>query len=645
MCALLASGPRAPASARDAGLPDPSRELELIESTESRDDPLSLDEITGSGLDRAAAMLPKQTRPVSLPTAQLGSVLSAIDGVRETAHTLAVRLEQGLAHVQATMRFSSRAKHAAALAYRFSLPDGAVVHRVALCRGGACTDASPGGGVAARDDRMQLNATPITDARGHALSLMLSPIAPGATLELHIALVAPAPLHGGRVRFRLPPRGEDPRIATTEVRVSSTSLVALSPGSALESDPAFPLSITAQSAEGAGPFRTSTRAPCGRGTCLRQVESVGLVQPRVRETWLWIDASPSMEGPARGRADAVLTALLSILPEETPLEVFAFAARGIALGAHRAGDVPLDVLAEATMQQLGSATHPSSLVALTRPDVVRAHPRIVLITDGQLDTVEREQDALRTLRARSESLWLAHVGDTAPRLTDPFDAGHRVLSLAALADDAMHTGDLAALSDALRVLSMPARAGVSPGEQRVREERPRRPFSPSAGAHWLTFWMTRDQPLVDWSIGAPASPGTIAAPPFSSSPEPARKPDTGMPKESVLAMLRTQLVPAARACLQTDRRGRADYAVELTFHALFAAREVFDARIEGAIPRALSACLTEILPRLSVPAFTGRIRVHYPIHTEREATAPVIELEPELARELDRAFSPGRALP
>ena len=154
LCVLFGSSPCAQARPPDAGLPDPSRELELIERTESSGDPLSLDEITGSELDRAAAALPKQTKPVSLPTAQIGAVLTAIDGVREAAHTLAVRLEDGLAHVQATIRFASRAKYPAALAYRLALPDGAVVHRVALCRGSSCIDASPPGVTPARDARV-----------------------------------------------------------------------------------------------------------------------------------------------------------------------------------------------------------------------------------------------------------------------------------------------------------------------------------------------------------------------------------------------------------------------------------------------------------------------------------------------------------
>jgi hypothetical protein len=113
-----------------------------------------------------------------------------------------------------------------------------------------------------------------------------------------------------------------------------------------------------------------------------------------------------------------------------------------------------------------------------------------------------------------------------------------------------------------------------------------------------------------------------------------------MPKQSVLSMLRDQLVPQARGCLRTDRKGRADYAVNLTFHALFAEREAYDVRIDGKIPEPLRQCLAVVVQDLRIPAFSGRIRVRYPIHTEREPESPVIELEPEAAEQVERVIRP-----
>jgi hypothetical protein len=83
--------------------------------------------------------------------------------------------------------------------------------------------------------------------------------------------------------------------------------------------------------------------------------------------------------------------------------------------------------------------------------------------------------------------------------------------------------------------------------------------------------------------------------------------------------------------------------VQVTFHALFAQREIADVRIEGAIDERLRQCLEGVLGELRVPVFTGRIRVRYPIPTEREPDPPVIALEPDLAEQVERVIrAPGR---
>jgi hypothetical protein len=66
-----------------------------------------------------------------------------------------------------------------------------------------------------------------------------------------------------------------------------------------------------------------------------------------------------------------------------------------------------------------------------------------------------------------------------------------------------------------------------------------------------------------------------------------------------------------------------------------ARREVIDATIAGEVPATLAHCLLSVLDTLSLPWFSGRLRVRYPVHTEREAEPPSIELEPEAARAVD----------
>ncbi len=108
-----------------------------------------------------------------------------------------------------------------------------------------------------------------------------------------------------------------------------------------------------------------------------------------------------------------------------------------------------------------------------------------------------------------------------------------------------------------------------------------------------------------------------------------------MPSRSVLSILRTRLVPAARRCLRADRRGRANYSVQATYELLLADREVASSRVTGEIPDALRSCLEDTVHELEVPRFDGRVRVRYPIYTEVASPPPVIELVPDVAGTID----------
>jgi hypothetical protein len=253
-------------------------------------------------------------------------------------------------------------------------------------------------------------------------------------------------------------------------------------------------------------------------------------------------------------------------------------------------------------------------------------PRVLLLSDGKLD--RHTLSALSTFVRRGVELWLIALTPVTSELAAHFSG---VVDAAA--------SDGPALDERLRAaLSARAPSGVPAGEQRVHESGPKKPHLPRAGEDWLSFWLARRaSPAFSTHTNAP--PGYVSAPAFEALPPKPAEPETGMPKESVLSMLRTQLIPEARACLRTDRKGRADYAVNLTFHALFADREAYDVQIEGRIPDALQRCLGDVVGRLRIPAFSGRIRVRYPIHTEREPEAPVIELEGEALEQVNRVIA------
>jgi hypothetical protein len=650
------------ARARAQPRPDTSQELRLFESTERGLDPLGLDDSTGKGLDEAArrvAAARARPAPAPLPTPSRGEVLSSIEGVAESAHEVALELAQGLAFVRVRMRFESRAKQPAELAYRLPLPPDAALSALRACQASRCVDAQALAPVAAsgatsaahagaprRDAAAsgsagstsqaggpELSATRIVDARGSALALRAASVAKDSPLTLELEYVASAELRGGVARFRLPARGYDPRAAPARIAVSAPGLTRLEPAPELTLDPWLPLAVRAELAQRPGHVALETRARCGGGACARSFEATAPAPPSARETWLLLDASPSMEGPARNRADLALTALLAGLPDATPLRAFAFAARCQELGRYPAAAAPLAALSDALDAKLGAASRPGALLELARRDLERARPRLVVVSDAKLDAAALRE--LRLLRERGAELWLIDVGGARPEVARVFEG---VVALGREADHGLGSGDLAPLEEAVRALLGPrAESGRHRGEQRVLERAPRAPYLPRAGEPWLSFWLARSTPLAFRSPTGAAT-GFIATLPYESPPARAAAPDTGMPKQSVLSMLRDQLVPQARACLRTDRKGRADYAVNLTFQALFAEREAYDVRIEGKIPDPLRQCLASVVQELRIPSFSGRIRVRYPIHTEREPESPVIELEPEAAEQIDRVI-------
>ncbi len=663
LCWLLAGPALGQADAHPPPLPpariDDSTDLRVIESTEQGEDPLGIDVATGSGLEEAAKQV--NAPAVPLPSAQQGASLSAISQVREESHAVQVELAQGLAQVRTRIGLVSAAKHRAEVSYRLALPRGAVVVALSACRSEkACLKAAPSEAPSAEEytrwkaqagsDAVRaqpapgeaLLAEPLRQARGDALALRYASLGPGERVSLEVRYVVEAKLSGGQVFLSLPARGEDPNLAQfAHFELLTPGLMRELPD-AFEHDATRPLMIRASLAPAQAARDSVSQARCGAQPCSRRHSAAGPRAYAVRPSWLWIDASPSMEGPARGRVDAVLAALLSALPEETPVRAHAFAARTQALGEFQAGTAKLSQLSDATLLDLDASTQPSHLVAETETLVAREKPRIFLITDGAIDPAATERRALARLEERGAELWILSVGSRAPAAFLPTA---RTLRVAELADKVLRQGDLSELRAALNAaLAPPVRGdGLRAGEQLVRELPPGRGYPLRADSHWLAFWLARNAKDPSWlalSGAPPASEPILPALPYlaAAATEPAFPELTGMPAESVLEMLRTQLVPKARACLRQDRRGRADYAVSLTFSAHFQAREVSEMRVEGNIPEALRTCLSELLPRLRVPAFSGGVRIRYPIHTDRAPVPPVIELTPELRESVQRVI-------
>jgi len=630
-----------------APTPDDTQELRIIERTEQGEDPLGIDRATGSELDEAALLLPRAA-PVPPPSAVSGAVLSSLSQVRETNHRVLVKFEQGLAFVQVNLGFESRASFAAEIAYRLAVPEGAVPFAATLCaaQGGPCVSAGPSESESAADAGRSsaslpswFDLAPIHDRTGAALALKFGPIQPAQRLELELQYVVAAPLRGGHVQLHLPARGEDPKIAPkAKIRLRAPGFLPFEVPDEFDWEASLPLDLRAEWPEGAPGPVVDVRVRCGAGWCSRRHQLAGATPTAVRPTWLWIDASPSMEGPARGRVDVTLAALLARLPGQTPLRAHAFAARAEPLGEFSAEAAPLLALSDATMLDLDAGTRPSSVFALSRDELIKQRPRILILSDGLLERSAEERRAWQRAQEHGAELWLLAVGDRPP---EPPTRDAQVTWLADEADRALKQGDFSALSDALgAAMSEQLLPGLRAGEQRVEEHRPDKPYRLEPRGPWLSYWMAREEAPLHLRLGANRPyTSVVAAIPFTDAPAPAPFAYTAMPAESVLEMLRTQLVPKARACLRSDRRGRGDYAVALSFRAFFSHREVSEASIEGDVPEPLRECLMALLPKLRVPAFSGGVRVRYPIHTDREAGTPVIELTPEISESVRRVLT------
>ncbi len=637
--------------------PQDGAELRLIESTERDLDPLGLDGDTGADLEAAARALKNPAVPD--PVARFGDVLTAVDGVFESAHRVRIRLDAGLAFIEETVELRNRTPRPAEVAYRLRVPADSVPWAFSVCVEASCRDA-----VRATPQQLAHEAArpataasiPATEAptgrlsvvrwgADRALAMLVRPVRT-RPVTLRVSYVSAAPMHAGRVRWRLPARGVDPRLANARVEVQSGALSEIAPGAVLDQDPALPLALSATWTSTRRVVHERARSTCGGRPCFRTWRAAAPGPVARRTTWILIDSSPSMEGVARSRVPAVLAALLSRLPDDTKVRAFAFAAESAELGTWTAGEAPLSLLGDAALGEHGAATLVSRVLEPFHNLLGRERPRVIVLSDASLDPSAPEARALERARRAGADLTLVALADEVPNtpIADALRQKGELLHVTDLADRALLRDELEALGERLSAALTPrVSAGPRAGEAETTEHRSGTAWTSRTGSDWLPVWLSRHESQPSWLAAAQAREPALSAPPFVDVPPPAPPKLTALPKESVLDLLRTQLVPKARACLRTDRKGRADYATGLTFHFLIARREVLDARIEdsaaGALAGALRQCLLEVLPRLRLPWFTGTLRVRYPVHTEREGLPPQIALEPETAREVDRALA------
>lgn len=423
------------ASAQDGGVP---AWVEADPFSSGDDDPLGVDR--ADQLERVAPTRPEEEVERPIPV-QRGPVLAAIAGVHETRHETEVTLDHGLAAVRTELRFASRARYAAEVRYRLPVPPGAALAALEVCNRHGCRQGAGDASetpLSAYDDAVRArgpgvlpiaHAAPVEDDSGHALWIRAAPV-PAATpqvrgapdegwLSVRITWVVDAPVRGGRVRLRLPARGQDGRVAPARIRVRSAQLY----GATVDGIDAVerpveraawePYELVARVPE--GPVRGEAWTfPCGSERCAR-VRVVAPPSPvRPRDVVLLLDASPSTATSARGRIGPAVAALLGALPSASRLRIAAFAARAEAIAEAPVSptDVSLVEVARALERPLGSATRIEAASALVEP-WARAmdHPLVLVIGDGGITRTAFTEDALRALRRAGAELAVLNVAD------------------------------------------------------------------------------------------------------------------------------------------------------------------------------------------------------------------------------------------
>ncbi|MFO0681978.1 MAG: hypothetical protein U0234_08005 [Sandaracinus sp.] len=454
-----------------------------------------------------------------------------------------------------------------------------------------------------------------------------------------------------------------------------------------------PLVVTALAPLSRGPRVDTSLVDCGAGRCAL-VRAMG-GRARLAETpiTIAIDASPSTTIGARGRITDTVRVVSALLPARARVRWIAFAAHTETIGEGTPGDLDLARVRAAIDAPLGSATRFSALWGAVEPGA-RAGDRILVIGDGGLTDDALEQGALAAARERGVVVSTIDVADRPATATlargiaatggvtieagaaaDRAAGGHGDELLGELVSAALATsvGPVSARIDGAAIalgtlrtgesitwMGPATRAEATMNDQRVTARAPDAAHAgiASALASHRAALIAVEAADLDASAGACDASGapraratarassivghgryiapahrrsceTTAAPAATSSGA-----THGLPGRVLRDQLRRRVIPPARACFRDDRAGRAHVHREVTFELVLADREIARASVTGDITDELRTCLLGAFDGVEVPSFDGTLVVRWPLHTEAVVPPPVIELAPDVAREV-----------
>ena len=400
----------------------PSAE-DILPLTNDPNDPIGIDQEQAT-LERAATSgKPKPAArhrdvaafgpepPVS--TARSGEVLGGVPSVREQSHRVQVELNAGLVSVTSELAFENTSDKPAEVFYRLATPDDAALNSLEVCNPRGCRSGlldtsvrrltAYDDAVQARSPKASSGALPagdarrIHDARGTAIMLRAAPCVRGQVLQVRVTYLAAATQHAGVVRFTLPARGMDPRVAQGQVAVRANGMTDLRVNDVpqaeipLQTDAWSALELSAHAA-GGGVRAQVWRFACGQSTCARAYVSAPQDKTAATDIVLAIDASPSTEGSSRSRFVATIAAILARAPEGSRVRALRFASQAVPLLPQRklVRELALSEFAQVAFEaELGAATRFESAWRLIDSWGWKQGPGrrlVVIVGDGGLTT-------------------------------------------------------------------------------------------------------------------------------------------------------------------------------------------------------------------------------------------------------------------
>ena len=600
---------------------------------------------------------------------RIGEALTAIPGVHERQHRVTLRFEPGKVEVSSELEFDSQASTPAEIVYRLAAPKRALITHFEICDERGCragqrnSDAElpraleryadlirsrPMRDNADTADDFEHASAPsataesVDDARGHAILIRAAAIWPVHALIARVTYVVPLRIYGGEMFFDVLPRGTDPRAARLSLSVLPCAHANVFVEGSDAGDEPWSADAWVRTRVNVRFDATLTRA--------REAKDIALL----------VDVSPSMRGPTEGRILPAISAILADAPDGSEILADAFAARDTPLIAESeaAAGVSLTSFEGINGAQLGSSTRVVAAEQFIR-NAIRKHARktheleIVVIGDGGLTDSAESRHLLHELAHRAAHgefrFVVVNLSDQPTRalLGNTTIEAHGI-ELVPMRDGEqsdLTVDDVFLRAEFRQLFEARANTNISPPHSRGAVPVGEKYFSAlpdidDDGAYRNSCVragpaFTRDGLSSDAHPVALAAPLRCAAPPAIVINPPRA---SGLPAETVLNMLRTRIIPPARACFRQDRRGRADYQTRATYEFHVADREISSTEVRGEIAPALRACLEDTLERLDIPYFQGEIFVRYPVHTQSQEPDPVIELEENIRTQIDQQF-------